>query len=121
MRLVLIAAAGAAGALCRLGVANLVGERSLPLGTLVVNVVGSFALGLVLALAGPRLGAVAVSTLSVGFLGAFTTFSTFAIDTVALQESGRSVAAGTYVVASVVLGVAGAVAGLALGRSLVDP
>lgn len=124
MRLALIGAAGAAGALCRLGVANLLGVRPLPVATLVVNVVGSFVLGVVLVWAGAKLapasaGHVGVSALTVGFLGAFTTFSTFAAETVALQESGRGMAAAGYVVASVVLGVGAAVAGLALGRWLV--
>ncbi len=117
----LIGLAGAAGALCRLGLANVVGERSFPLATLAVNVAGSFVLGLVVALVPSRISPAVVSVLGVGFLGAFTTFSTFALDAVRLQESGRFVAAGSYVVASVALGVAGATAGQVLGRSMLGP
>jgi CrcB protein len=119
VRLVLIGLAGAAGALCRLGVANVVGGRTLPLATLAVNVGGSFALGLVLAWASPRLGPATSAAVTVGFLGAFTTFSTFAMEAVALQEVGQATAAVLYVALSVVLGVGAAFAGQLLGRSLV--
>lgn len=118
MRLVLISVGGAAGTLCRLGVANLVGVRSLPVATLVVNVAGSFALGFVLAWATPRMTPAASSALSVGFLGGFTTFSTFAMEAVALHEDGRAAAAVLYVAVSVALGLGAAVAGQLVGRSL---
>ncbi len=120
MRLVLIGVAGAAGALCRLGIANLVPARTLPLATLVVNVGGAFALGLVLAWVSPRLGPATASVVSVGFLGAFTTFSTFAMETVALHQSGRAGAAAGYVAVSIGLGLAAAVAGQHLGRSMLS-
>ncbi len=117
-RLVLIGAAGAAGALCRLGVANLVGERSWPWATFVVNVSGAFALGLLLAWAADRWSPVAVGAIGIGFLGSFTTFSTLAVDAVRLGEGDGSIAASGYVVASIALGLVAAVAGQALGRVL---
>lgn len=117
-RLVLIGMAGGAGALCRLGVANLVGERSWPWATIVVNVVGAFLLGLVLAWAVGRWSPVVVGALGIGFLGSFTTFSTLALDAVRLGEGDGATAATGYLLASIALGVAAAVAGQGLGRSL---
>lgn len=81
-----------------------------PVGTLMVNVVGSFLLG-VLHDAGPAMATV----VGVGGLGAFTTFSSFARDAVALVELRRFLMASGYVVVSCGLGVAAAGLGMALG------
>ncbi|MGI8759098.1 MAG: fluoride efflux transporter FluC [Acidimicrobiales bacterium] len=118
VRLLLIALAGAAGALCRLGANNLLGERPLPVATLVVNVAGSFALGVLLAWGTTHLSPEALSALAVGFLGAFTTFSTFTLEAVELHSAGRAAVAAGYVGLSVVLGLAAAVTGRALGQWL---
>lgn len=117
-RLVLIGVAGAAGALCRLGVANLVGERTWPWATFVINVSGAFALGLLLAWAADRWSPAVVGALGIGFLGSFTTFSTLTVDAVGLGETGGASSASVYVVASVALGLVAALAGQALGRML---
>lgn len=120
---VLIGAGGFAGAIARFVVGQVVTARLgvlLPYGTLVVNVSGCFLLGLVLGL----LAATSVPSPSVralvatGFLGAYTTFSTFGVETVLLVEEGSWLLAGAYVFLSVVLGLAATVAGLALGRGL---
>ena len=81
-------------------------------GTLVVNVSGSFLLGL-LSAATPT----AMTVLGVGGLGAYTTFSTFARDAVALVELRRLATAVLYVGATLVLGVAAAAAGVAIALS----
>lgn len=88
---------------------------ALPWGTFVVNVVGSFLLGFSFR----YLEAVAVSPefrilIAVGFLGAFTTFSTFSYETVALLQEGAWARGAAYAGGSVLLGLAGVVAGLAL-------
>ncbi len=89
-----------------------------PLGTLAVNVVGSFAMGVlveVMALTWSP-SAELRAFLTVGFLGAFTTFSTFSMEAVLLYERGALLQAAGYVGASVVLSIAGFIAGLYLLR-----
>lgn len=86
MEPVLVGLGGAAGALFRYGVGRLVGDRSFPWATLVVNALGSFVLGVVV-VAGLDEGALLL--LGVGFCGAFTTFSSFSVQTVALWERGH--------------------------------
>lgn len=119
MRLALVAVLGAAGACTRYGIGVWVGAATFPWATLGINVGGSFALGVVL-VAGPEwLSSDAVVGIAVGFLGAFTTFSTFGYETQTMLRTGRAGEATAYVVASVVLGVAAAAAGYAVGRALV--
>jgi CrcB protein len=80
-----------------------------PWGTLVVNVTGSLALGLL-----HGTGAPAATVLGTGLVGAYTTFSTFARDAVALAERGQSRRVAAYVIVSVGGGVVAAAAGMAL-------
>jgi fluoride exporter len=91
-----------------------------PWGTLAVNLVGSFLLGLLLPfteLAGPFTAWTGFVTL--GCVGAFTTFSTFAFEAVALAEAGLRRRAALYVAFSLSLGIACVAVGLAVGWSLV--
>ena len=119
-RIALIAAFGAAGALARLGVANLVPHRTFPWSTLVINVAGSFALGLLVTWGATKVSAPVASGLGIGFLGAFTTFSTFTVETTLLGDDGRMSAAAIYALVSVGLGIGAAIMGIVLGRSLLD-
>ena len=80
-----------------------------PAGTLVVNVTGSFLLGLLADTAPP-----AITVWGVAGLGAYTTFSTFARDAVALAEGRRAAVAVAYVGATCLLGIAAAAAGVSL-------
>ena len=121
--LLAVAAGGALGAVGRYLVISTVGQifgAGFPLGTVVVNVLGSFVLGALteaMALAWsppPELRAMLV----VGVLGAFTTFSTFSMDVVLLYERGALGQAAVYVGASVVLSIAAFFLGLALLRSV---
>lgn len=119
----LIGAGGFAGAIARFLVGQLVTARLgvlLPYGTLVVNASGCFLLGLVLgSLAGSPVPSPSVRALvATGFLGAYTTFSTFGVETVLLVEEGSALLAVVYVIASIMLGLGATVAGLALGRWL---
>ncbi len=124
MKLVLaIACGGAFGALARFwvstGVYGLLG-RGFPHGTLVVNVAGSLLMGIGTALLVERLavGPEWRAGLLIGVLGAFTTFSTFSIETLALIEDGEAVRAALNMALSVLLCVGACWAGLVLGRQL---
>jgi CrcB protein len=120
VRFVYVALAGACGSLARYGIALAVGPRSFPWATFAVNVSGSFALGVVLTVAVAKgWSNEAVAAVAVGFLGAYTTFSTFSFETFSLAHTGRSLTAGAYVAASVALGIAAARAGYALGQVFV--
>ncbi len=111
-----VAAGGALGALGRYLVLSWFGHRlgfGFPFGTLAVNVLGSFLAGLLLALTATLWPAPLELRLflGVGILGAFTTFSTFAMVSAYLASQHRPVAVATYVLASIVLSLAGAFAG----------
>ena len=111
---------GALGAVTRYWVGAAIGVRAFPWATLAINVVGSFLLGFVLG--GPgvtRWSATVTTAVAVGFLGAFTTFSTFSFETVALLRSGRDAAALAYVAASILLGVLAAWIGYRTGQRTV--
>lgn len=118
-----IAAGGAIGALLRFwmssGVYLLLG-RSFPYGTLAVNVLGSFIMGLlyVFMLERVELSAEWRAALVIGLLGAFTTFSTFSIETMNLIEAGDITKAGLNMFLSVSLCVAGCWLGMLLGRQM---
>lgn len=114
MTVVLIAVAGAAGVLTRYGVTQALGATAAPWSVLAINIAGSFVLGL---LAGIGIGEDARLIAGVGFLGGFTTFSTFSVDVFADLEAGRPGRAAALVVLSVVLGVGGAALGWAVGRA----
>ena len=120
-QIVAIAIGGAVGALARHGVSTAVaaafGPR-FPLGTLIVNVAGSFVMGWLFALFGERLHVTPEMRLLVttGMLGAFTTFSTFSVETLALLQAGRWLAGGANVVLSVALCLCAAWIGTLLVR-----
>ena len=96
------------------------GAKPFPVGTLLVNVTGSFLIGvLIVVLARRATNATTLHSLLVlGFCGGYTTFSTFSADTLALLESGAAPLAAMNIVASVVLALLATLAGAALGRTL---
>ena len=120
---VLIGLGAIFGANLRYWVANVFAQRfglDFPYGTLFINISGSFVLGFILTVIGNRL----VSDpgyrllLGTGFLGAYTTFSTFSYEAVALLRDGEWTRAGFYVAASVLLSIAGTFLGFGLAREI---
>ena len=119
MRALVVAVAAAAGGLARYGLGLAVGARSFPWATLGINVSGSFALALVLTLGAERGWSDDVTVpLAVGFLGAYTTYSTFSYETFTLLRTHEASRAGAYVLASLAGGVLAALAGYAAARRL---
>jgi CrcB protein len=121
--LVLIAAGGAAGAVARYLVDSAVLVRfsgAFPLGILVVNLTGAFLVGLLGAWIVDRgvLPADLRAPLMVGFLGAYTTFSTLMLDSWRLIEDGLPALAVANLAGSMVLGLVAVVAGLVVGRAI---
>ncbi|AYD01347.1 fluoride efflux transporter CrcB [Neorhizobium sp. NCHU2750] len=123
LNLLIVAFGGALGSVCR----YLVGIWTLrrfgpvfPWGTLTVNVVGAFAIGLLTEVIARRFNAsIELRLLLVtGVLGGFTTWSSFTLDAMALFERGAVMASATYVLGSLVLSFAAVFAGLALGRAM---
>ncbi|MHB8381760.1 MAG: fluoride efflux transporter CrcB [Candidatus Binataceae bacterium] len=117
---ILVAIGGAIGSAARYIVGGWFASRfgaAFPYGTFVINVTGSFIIGLFLAFADSR------ATLSpywrlffaVGFVGGYTTFSTFEYESMRLFQSGEMLAGAAYMLGSVVTGAVGVLAGIALG------
>ena len=123
MTWLLVALGGAAGTALRHG-ANLATVATLgaswPYGTFFVNVLGSFALGVVMeALGGRTLAGVDLRlVLGTGLLGGFTTYSSFNLETIRLWEQGAQGRASAYVIATVVLCLGAGFLGLAAARAL---
>jgi len=117
MLLFMISVGGAVGAVARYGLsgwAQALLDTTFPAGTMVVNVLGSFLLGLALPLfESLAWSAEARTMVTMGFLGAFTTYSTFSYEAVVLLEGGEWARGALYMGGSLLLGVVGIVAGMA--------
>ena len=109
MNLFAVGIGGAIGAVCRYLIGQMIPKMGsgFPLGTFAINVIGCFAIGLIVAMVGkhsdidPRL----VLFLQTGICGGFTTFSTFSLETLALIEDGCFAVGVLYIVLSVLLGL----------------
>jgi CrcB protein len=123
MPIALVALGGAAGAVARYVVDGWVSERTggtFPWGTLAVNLTGSFVLGLLFALAieGNVLPAGIRGPVMIGFIGAYTTFSTLMLESWRLWEDGAAGLALANAGGSAVLGLLAVVVGLTIGRAV---
>lgn len=112
MRALLIGIGGFCGATSRFYLGEwLWAEKVFPLGTLMVNLIGCFALGWLLAYAKRKEVSLLFGT---GFLGSFTTFSTFSIESITLIENGQGLFALFYMVITISMGISLAYAGFKL-------
>lgn len=117
-----VALGGAIGAslryLTNVGAMRLFGP-GFPMGTLIVNVLGSFVMGVIVVMLAKRGGNHLAPLLMTGILGGFTTFSAFSLDALTLWERGQQGLAFGYVTASVILSLAAIAAGLFVARNLI--
>ena len=123
MEYVFVGLGGIFGALTRYGLSKWVGQRwrgDFPLATFGINVTGSFVLGLLYVLfsrGGADLAYLRNLT-ATGFLGAYTTYSTFSYEIINLIEDGEKGTAGIYFLASIIFGLISAYAGIVLAEHL---
>ncbi|WP_114167142.1 fluoride efflux transporter CrcB [Exiguobacterium sp. TNDT2] len=121
MLYVYVGVAGALGALARYGIGMAIASSwtsVFPLGTLVINLMGSFILGWLthFLFRSGRLSPTVVTALGTGFIGSFTTFSTFSVETIQLLEAGALGSALFYVTLSLGLGLLSSWLGFWFGR-----
>jgi len=125
MKTLIVGTGGFLGAIARYGLSGLVHRFTgglFPLGTLAVNLIGCFVIGGLMSLVEDR-QMLAPSTrlfLGIGFLGSFTTFSTFSYETVALMRHGSMRLAALNVGVSVILGLVAVAAGWAAARAILS-
>ncbi len=119
----IIALAGAIGALSRWGLGKSVHSlmgNGFPYGTLTVNVVGCFLIGLIMPMGvfNEKIPVIWRTAATVGFLGAFTTFSAFSYETIQLIHNDAWMAAAINITANVLLGLTATAAGVAISKTL---
>jgi len=117
-----VAVGSALGGVSRYFVGAAIQQRvglAFPMGTLLINIAGSFLIGFILrfALDGGQMSPETRIFLTTGFCGGFTTFSTFSYETAALIEVGQYRRAATYVILSVIVSLIATFAGFALAQS----
>lgn len=123
MQILTVALGGAMGAVSRFLVGNVVSKAlgsAWPYGTFIINIVGCFCMGILMTVIAERqlLPAAWRLFLCVGFLGGFTTFSSFGYEAISLINQGKLLEALGYVGGSVLLGLVAAAIGVCIGRAL---
>lgn len=119
MKILMIMAGGALGTLARFSVSSVAQKyvsNGFPVGTLLVNLTGSFIIGLLWGLFEHQPSSTTRAFLFVGVLGGFTTFSAYSIETLTLFRDGNMKLALLNIVANNVLGIVLALCGLAIAR-----
>ncbi len=124
MQILLIALAGSVGALSRYGLSSLVSNvfgDKFAFGTLTVNIVGCFLIGFVMhiSLSTDIISVDIRNAVTIGFLGALTTFSTFSYETLKYIEDAQWILAGANVALNVILGLVATIIGLAAAKLIV--
>ncbi|WP_409250949.1 fluoride efflux transporter FluC [Bacillus sp. SCS-153A] len=118
MTILAIAAGGFLGAVMRFAVGNLIKNRThsnFPWATLLVNITGAFFLGILL---GMEVAGTMYALFGIGFLGAFTTYSTFMVEALTLRKTGDGRKALIYLASSYAVGLLAAFAGLLAGSMI---
>lgn len=119
--LIQVALGGAIGASCRyltnVGAMRLLGA-GFPYGTMTVNILGSFLMGVLVVALAHRGGNQFAPLLMTGVLGGFTTFSAFSLDAVNLYQRGDMMLAAFYVFGSVMIGIIALIIGMAIARGV---
>lgn len=123
MQVLMVALGGALGAVSRFLLGNQVGKAmgsAWPYGTFIINIIGCFCMGVLMTVIVERqlLPAAWRLFLCVGFLGGFTTFSSFGYEAVSLFSKGELIGAVGYVGGSVLVGLVAAVIGVMIGRAI---
>ena len=123
LQMAYVALGGAIGSMLRFLMVTGIGVwlgREFPYGTLTVNILGSFLMGVLVAAVAKFMPDqnMVVLFCGVGVLGGFTTFSSFSLDIWALVERGATIPAFLYIISSVLLSVLGLVAGMYLVRAV---
>jgi len=123
VRTIWVGVAGFFGAIARYSLGGFISDRThgaFPWETLIINVSGAFALGFIFTLLTERFmpNPTVRIALTVGFLGAYTTFSTFALETMRLAQDGAMLLASINIIASVGVGPLAVYAGTWAGRAL---
>jgi CrcB protein len=118
-----VAVGSATGGVMRLLLGNFIQQRfgpSFPLGTLVINITGSFLVGFLIryALGSPNISPEIRAMMTTGFCAGYTTFSTFSFETATLIEDGRYERASLYIFLSVGISLLGVFGGFAAARQL---
>ena len=115
-KLLLVFTGGGLGAVCRFLLTTALAGKlgNFPLGTLTANFLGSLLMGLVVGLLAGRFDSVRLFV-AVGFLGGFTTFSSFSSETLALIQNGQIFAAAANIIVSVAAGLAACALGIKKG------
>lgn len=114
MNCLAVGAGGATGAIARylLGLIPVYTYMNFPVGTMLINLTGAFCIGVIAGVAPTgNLSPRQILLLKTGFCGGFTTFSTFSLETLTLIEQGHTMAAGVYAAGSVLVCLAGVLAG----------
>ncbi len=126
MSYVVVAAGGAIGAVLRYVLMNLVGTRNifglhLPYGTLAVNILGSFLMGVMIEYIARHVSGSQHLHLffAVGILGSFTTFSTFSLDVIVMMQRGEMTQMAVYIIGSVMISIVALFLGISLIRAIV--
>jgi CrcB protein len=123
MKYIIVGIGGALGSVLRFWVGSYIGGRMgsrFPYGTFVINVTGSFLIGMILTILAEKTqwSANWRYLIPIGFIGGYTTFSTFEYETFRLFQDGQMLSAVLNVTLSVVVGFVGVWAGTAAGRSI---
>lgn len=116
--IILVGLGGMIGSILRFTITALTGNQNFPYATFFINIIGSFAIGVIFGLALHYFSSNSVRLfLATGICGGFTTFAAFSMESLQLLQQQKFVLAATYIAGSIVLSLAAAFAGFILGKA----